>query len=80
MVEGVTGSAVDDGAVGDVLSVVDHDGPDLDEGEKSDVGEFLEREQEREEMVRHRLGVAVERVEGVRGVWGRHDPFVVRLV
>lgn len=80
MVHGVAGGAVDDGAVGHVLPVVDHDGPDLDEGEEGDVGEFLQREDEGEEVVGHALGEAVERVEGVRGEWRRHDPFVVWFV
>nr|POE65074.1 hypothetical protein CFP56_34742 [Quercus suber] len=80
VVHGVAGGAVDDGRVGDVLAVVDHDGPDLDEGEEGDVGELLQREDEGEEVVGHALRVAVERVEGVRGVRGGHDPFVVGLV
>lgn len=40
----------------------------------------MEREQVDEEMVRQRLGVAVERVERVRRERGRDDPPVVRLV
>jgi hypothetical protein len=76
----VAGSAVDDGRVGDVLAVVDHDGPDLDESEERDVGELLQGEDEGEEVVGHGLREAVERVEGV-GCEGRgHDPLVVRLV
>lgn len=72
--------AIDDGRVGHVLAIMDHDGPDLDEGEERDVGELLQREDEGEEVVGHALAVAVERVEGVAGERRRHDPFVVRLV
>ena len=50
--QGVACGAVDDGAVGDVLAIVDEDGPDVDEDEEGDVGDFLEREEEREDVVR----------------------------
>ena len=80
VVHGVAGGAVDDGRVGDVLAVVDHDGPDLDEGEEGDVGELLQREDEGEQVVGDGLGKAVERVEGVAGEGRGHDPLVVRLV
>lgn len=76
----MAGGAVDDGRVGDVLAVVDHDRPDLDESEERDVGELLQREDEGEEVVGDGLREAVERVEGVRGEGRGHDPFVVRLV
>jgi len=76
----MAGRAVDDGGVGHVFAVVDHDGPNLDEGKERDVGEFLQGEDEGEEVVGHALAVAVERVEGVTGERRRHDPFVVRLV
>ncbi len=76
----VARGAVDERAVGHVLAVVDHDGPDVDEDEERDVGKLLQREQEGEDVVGHRLGVAVERVERVRGERRRHDPAVVRLV
>jgi hypothetical protein len=80
VVHGVAGGAVDDGRVGDVLAVVDHDGPDLDEGEEGDVRELLQREDEGEEVVGDRLREAIERVEGVGGEGCGHDPLVVRLV
>ena len=51
VVHGVAGGSVDDGAVGDVFTVVDHDGPDVDEHEESNVGELLQREEEREDVV-----------------------------
>ena len=63
-----------------VFAVVDEDGPDVDEDEEGDVGKLGEGEQEGEHVVRQRLGVAVQRVEGVRGKGRGHDPLVVRLV
>jgi len=76
----VAGGTIDDGRVGNVLAVVDEDGPDVDEHEEQDVGDFVEGEEEGEEVVRGGLGEAVEWVEGVGGEGGRHDPLVVRLV
>lgn len=80
MVDAVACGAVDDWVVGDVLAVVDHDGPDLDEGEEQHVRPLLKGEDEREDMVRQRLGKAVHGVEGDGGEGCRHDPFVVGLV
>lgn len=80
MVHGVTGSTVHDGAVGDVLAVMNEDGPEVDEAEKEDVGDLLQGEDEGEDVVWDTLGPAIERVEGVRGIRARHDPLVVRLV
>lgn len=76
----MAGGAVDDGAVGHVLAVVDEDGPDVDEDEQGDVGELLEREEEGEDVVGERLGEAVDRVEGVGGEGAGHDPLVVWFV
>lgn len=76
----VAGSAVDDRAVGNIFAVMDEDSPDVDEHEKCNVGKLLKREHEGKEVVRHRLRIAVKRVEGVGCEWSRHDPFVVRLV
>lgn len=80
MVHSVAGSAVDDRIVSVVFAVVDQDGPDIDEDEENDVGEFLQREYEGESMVGETLRVTVEGMEGVRGIWSRHNPLVVRLV
>lgn len=73
-------SAIDDGAVGDVFAVVDHDGPEIDEHEKNDVSPLLEREDEWEDVVGDTLRPAIDGVEGVGSIGSRHDPFVVRLV
>lgn len=76
----MAGRAVDDGGVGDVFAIVDEDGPHVDEGEEGYVGEFLQREDEGEDVVGHTLREAVERVEGVGRVWRRHDPAMVRFM
>lgn len=80
VVHGVAGGAVDDGAVGHVLAVVDHNGPEVDKNKKPDGRELVQREQHREDVVRQRLRPPVHRVEGVRRERRRHDPLVVRLV
>lgn len=46
MVHGVAGGSVDHRAVGNVFTVVDQDGPEVDETEKENVGELLERKNE----------------------------------
>lgn len=76
----MTCSTVNYRTVGDILAVVDEDGPNLDEDEEAEVSELLEREDEREEVVGHALEETIDRVEGDGGVGGRHDPLVVRLV
>ena len=80
MVHTVASGAVQDGVVGDVLAVVDEDGPDLHEDEEAQVGELLEWEHEREQVVGRALKEAIDRVEGYGSVRRRHDPLVVRLV
>ena len=77
---GVTGSAVDDGRVRNILSVMDQDGPDVDEYEENNIGKFLQRKDEREDVIRDRLREAIHRVEGVRGIRRWHDPLVMRLM
>ncbi len=76
----MTGRTVYDRGISDVLAVVDEDGPDLDEEEEGQVGEFLQGEDEGEDVVGNALGPAVDGVEGDGGVGRRHDPFMVRLV
>ena len=80
MVNGVAGGSVDDGVVGDKFTVVDHDGPDVDEGEQTNVCELVEGENEWENVVWHTLRVAVKRVECVGCEWSWHNPLVVWLV
>ena len=80
MVHGVAGSSVDHGAVGNIFTIVDQDGPEVDETEEEDIGELLKREDEREQVVRHTLRPAIQRVECMRCEGTRHDPLVVRFV
>ena len=80
VVNRVARGAIDDGVVGNVLAVVNQNGPEVDKDEQADIGKLLERENEGEDVVRQALGVAVKRVEGVAGEGGGHDPLVVRLV
>lgn len=80
VVQRVAGSTVDDRVVGEVLAVVDHNGPEVDKDEEEDVGHLLQREDEGEDVVRDGLHEAVDGVEGMAGKGRRHDPLVVRLV
>ncbi len=80
MVHRVACRAIDDGRVGDVLTVVDEDSPEVDEDEQGDIGDFLERKEERIDVVREGLREAVEGVKGVRGKGRGHDPLVMRFV
>jgi hypothetical protein len=59
---------------------MDQDGPDVDKHEEDDIGKFLQREDEREDMIWNGLGEAIDWVKGVRGVRGWHDPLVMRFV
>jgi len=80
VMETVACRAVDDGRVGNVFSIMDKDGPDVDEAEQNNVGKLLQRKDKGEEVVGDGLGEAIERVEGVAGIWSWHDPFVMRFV
>src|ERR1700742_1758948 len=80
MVHGVTSGTINDWVVRVVFSIVDEDGPDVDEHEESNVCKLLEGEEERENVVRRRLCESVEWVESMRCEWRRNNPFVMRLV
>jgi len=80
MVHGMTSSTVNYRRVRDVFAVMNQDGPDVDESEQHQIGELVQREDERENVVGNALRVAIKRVESVAGERSRHDPFVVRLV
>lgn len=73
-------STVDNGVVGEVLAIVDQNAPEVDEDEEEDICSLLEREDEGENVVGHRLGETIQRVESMAGVRSGHDPLVVRLV
>lgn len=62
------------------MALTNEDCPEVDEGEESNICEFLEREDERKDVVWYTLGEAVHRVEGVAGIGRGHDPFVMRFV
>jgi hypothetical protein len=80
MMHSVTSRAVDNGGIGYIFTVVDHDGPDIDEDEQEDVSEFLEGKDEREDVVRNRLSPAIKGMECVTGIGRRHDPFMMGLM
>lgn len=80
MMHGMASCAIDDRRVGNILTVMNEDGPDIDEAKKRDVCELLQGEQEGENVIWYRLCEAIEWMEGVAGVWRWHDPFVVWLV
>lgn len=80
MVHRVASSAVDDGTVGDILTVMDHDGPEVDEAEEEDICHLLKRENEGENVIRKALGPTVNGVKGVGGKGARHNPLVMGLV
>jgi len=59
---------------------MDENGPDLHKDEQTQVSEFLQWEEEGENVVGKTLHKAVYRMESNRGVGGWHDPLVVRLM
>ena len=73
-------STVDDFTLSHIFAIMDHDCPEVDEDEKENIGELLERENEGEDMVWQALSPAVDRVEGMGSKRTRHDPFVMWLV
>ena len=80
MVHSVACCAVDDWRVGDILTVMNHDGPDVDEREESYGGELLLGKDEWEKVVGYGLSETVEWMEGVRCVRRGHDPLVVSFM
>lgn len=72
--------AVDDRVVGHVLAVVDQDRPQVDKQEGAHEDELVHREENRIDVIRHRLSETIKRMERIRSIRARHDPLVVRLV
>src|SRR5271168_3584066 len=70
MVVGMVCRAINERVRGEVFAVVDHDGPELDEGEEEKVGEFMKREDEGEEVIGYGLHHSQTCLEGGRGRWG----------
>ena len=58
----------------------DHNGPDVDEYEKRDVGKLLEREDKGEHMIGKALRKPVYGMKSVAGERCGHDPLVVRFM
>src|SRR4051812_1794238 len=77
MVHSVARCTIYERGVGVIFTVVDEDGPDVDENEQSDVGKLLQREQEWEDMVWNRLSESVDWMKSMRRKGRRHNPFVV---
>ena len=63
MVHRMARCAIHNNAVADVFAIVYQDRPDVDEDEQDDICILLEREHEREEMIRHALAEPIDRVE-----------------
>lgn len=72
--------SVDDGVIGQILAIVDHNRPDVDEAEQHNVRVLVQREEEGEDVVRQTLRVTVQWMECVGREWRGHDPLVMRLV
>ena len=77
---GVASCAIDDLAVHCVFTVVNHDGPDVDEGEEANVSPLVQWEDEGEDVIRNTLGEAVYGMKGMTSKGGWDNPFVMRLV
>ena len=57
-----------------------HDGPDVDEYKQYDVGEFLKRKDEGENVIGYALCKAIKWVKSVAGERSGHNPLVMGLV
>ena len=60
--------------------LTNYDCPDINEHEESNICKFLQWEQECEYMVRDALCKTIQRVKSVTGVWGGHNPLVMRFM
>lgn len=61
----MTGGTIDDWVVGNIFAIMNQDSPDIDKQEEEYVGNFLQREEKREDVVGKRLRKAIKRMEGV---------------
>ena len=71
---------VNDRTVGNIFTIVDHDGPKVDEAKEEDICDLLEGKDKREDVVRDALRPAVNGVEGVGRIRAGHDPLVMGLM
>lgn len=76
----MTSSTINNRTISHILSIMNKDSPQINKSEQENICQFLQRENERENVVRHALRPAIKRVECMRSIRARHDPFVVRLV
>ena len=80
MMHSVAGGSIHHWAVGDILPIVNENGPEVDKDKQEDIGQFLQRKDERKDVVWYALGPAVQWVEGMGGKRTRHDPLVMWFV
>lgn len=83
VVQRVVGGTIDellDPVARNHVSVVDQNGPDLDQNEHDQVQVSLHRADEDKDVVGQRLNKAVGRVESQSSKGSRYNPLVVRLV
>lgn len=71
---------IDDGTVGNVLPIVNENRPNIDKDKEEDVREFLQREQEWENVVWYALRETIHGMESMARVRRRNDPLVMGLM
>mmetsp|Transcript_45787 Transcript_45787/g.114779 ORF Transcript_45787/g.114779 Transcript_45787/m.114779 type:complete len:255 (-) Transcript_45787:409-1173(-) len=77
---GMVGGAVDHSLLGEEESVVDGNGPAVDEDKHQDVGHLVDRKEKGVEVIGGALGESVDGVKCVGGPGGGYLPEVVNLV
>lgn len=80
VMNGMAGCSIDDRVVGEVLSVMDEDGPKDDKYEEHEERKLVHREYERKYVIREGLCPTIRGVEGIRSKRGRYHPLVMLLV
>jgi len=65
---------------GDHVRVVNEDTPEVHKHKETEIKPSVQREEEDEQMIRHRLQVAIEGMECVGGEGCWNEPLVVWLV
>lgn len=63
-----------------VISIVNRHRPNIDENEERQINVFIQREYEREQVVRNALQETVHRMKSVTCKWSWHLPSVMNLV
>lgn len=76
----VASRTIDDGIVCEILAVMDHHGPNINEAEKAEVNHLLQGENEGKHVIRQALNITIYRVECMRGERRGDNPLVMRLV